>query len=166
MCPVPLQSRSRKVAEWTLPTGDGGGLNVKTQQEAQASETRAGQGGPILIPPQLTPFQVLAGCLTVSSLAGLAALLRSKQALTWRNVIATCLYSGMFGLIYGLIWFEWFDGENQNFFFLIGTSGLVGLGGASLLDFVVDGLLNGFNITISTKKKSGGKQGGENGDSK
>ncbi len=113
-----------------------------------------------MIPNQLTPFQVLTGCLTVSSLAGLAALLRSKQALTWRNVVATCLYSGMFGLIYGLIWFEWFDGEHQNFFFLIGSSGLVGLGGASLLDFVVDGLLNGFNITISTKKKDE-KQGGE-----
>ena len=115
----------------------------------------------------LTPLQVLLGCLTVSSLAGLAALLRSKQALTWRSVIATCLYSGMFGLIYGLIWFEWFNGQAQNFFFLIGSSGLVGLGGASLLDFVVDGLLNGFNITISTKKKDDDAQGGEkNGDSK
>ena len=67
----------------------------------------------------------------------------------------------MFGLIYGLIWFSWFDGKNQNFFFLIGSSGLVGLGGASLLDFVVDGLLNGFNITISTKKKTGNKEGAE-----
>lgn len=105
------------------------------------------------MPVEITPLQVFAGCLTVSSLAGLAALLRSKKSLTWRNVIATCLYSGVFGLIYGLIAFNYFGGKDQNYFFLIGSSGFVGLGGASLLDFVVNGILHGFNINISTGKK-------------
>jgi len=104
---------------------------------------------------KMTPIQVILGCFTVSSFAGLAALLRSKQDLNWRIVVATCLYSGVFGLIYGLIWFNWFAGDDQNYFFLIGSSGLIGLGGASLLDFVVSGVLHGFgcNITITAGKQ-------------
>ena len=113
---------------------------------------------------KLTPIQVLLSCLTVSSFAGLAALLRSQQELNWRNVTATCLYSGVFGLIYGLIWFNYFGGAGQNYYFLIGSSGLIGLGGASLIDFVLNGLLHGFNITITPKKSNIGpnsKQGGK-----
>ena len=107
---------------------------------------------------KLSPLQVLASCFTISSLAGLAALLRSGRELTWRSIFATVLYSGLFGLIYGLIWFNYFNGKDQNYFFLIGSSGLVGLGGATLLDFIVQGLRHGFNITITTKKKKKDKE--------
>jgi len=101
---------------------------------------------------KLTPLQVLAACFTISSMAGLAALLRSGRDLNWRAVLTAILYSGTFGLIYGLVWFNYFDGVDQNFFFLIGTSGLVGLGGVSLIDFVVQGLLHGFNIKITAEQ--------------
>lgn len=99
---------------------------------------------------KLTPLQVLLACFTISSMSGLAALLRSGRELNWRGIFSAILYSGTFGLIYGLIWFNYFDGADQNYFFLIGSSGLVGLGGVSLIDFVVQGILHGFNIKITT----------------
>jgi len=95
------------------------------------------------------PLQLLASCVTVSSLSGLAAILRSKQQLTWRNVIAAMLYSGMFGLAYSMLWLSWFNGDCQNVYFVVGSSAFVGLGGTSALDFVLTGIKEGFNVKIS-----------------
>lgn len=98
---------------------------------------------------KLTPLEVFISCFSISSLAGAAALLRSGKALTWRAVTAAILYSGIFGLVIGLLWYNYFGGQN-NVYFLIGVSGLAGLGGTSLLDFAVQGIANGFNIKITT----------------
>lgn len=98
---------------------------------------------------KITPFNVFLACFSVSSLAALSALLRSGKPLTWRNVISTMLYSGMFGLVIGLLWYNYFDGAN-NVFFLIGVSGLAGLGGNSLIEFIVGGIAHGFNVHLST----------------
>lgn len=95
------------------------------------------------MPDRLTPLQVLLACFTLSSLGGLAALMRSGAVLTWRSVLSALLYSGVFGLVYSLVWYNYFDGERQNFFFLIGSSGLVGLGGTTLLDFAVQVMARG-----------------------
>lgn len=107
---------------------------------------------------KLTPLEVFVSCFSISSLAGLASLLRSGKALTWRLVVATLLYSGIFGLVIGLLWFNYFGGQN-NIFFLIGVSGLAGLGGTTLLDFIVQGLANGFNIKITASKADEDEQG-------
>jgi len=106
---------------------------------------------------KLTPLEVFASCFSISSLAGLASLLRSGKPLTWRLVAATLLYSGIFGLVIGLLWFNYFGGQN-NIYFLIGVSGLAGLGGTTLLDFIVQGLANGFNIKITASKSEGDDQ--------
>lgn len=102
------------------------------------------------MPERLTALQVFLSCFGISSFAGLAALLRSGKPLTWRSSIAAFLYSGMFGLVVGLLWYQYFGGKD-NVYFLIGVSGLAGLGGMSLLDFAVQGIMKGFNIKISTE---------------
>lgn len=109
---------------------------------------------------RLEPQDVLFACFTLSSVAGLATLLRSGRALTWRLLIASWLYSGICGLVIGLIWYNWFDGERQNHFFLIGVSGLAGLGGMSVLDFIVQVISRGgLKVTISPADKDDGPLG-------
>ena len=101
---------------------------------------------------KLSPFQVILACLALSSVGGLAALLRSGAHLCWRSIFAAMLYSGVFGVVYGLIWFNYFDGGDQNYFFLIGSSGLIGLGGTTLIDFIVQVIAKGgINIVIHPK---------------
>lgn len=101
---------------------------------------------------KLSVFEVLASCFTISSLGGLAALLRSGRSLTGRVVLSAVLYSGIVGLVIGLVWYQYFSGQD-NIYFLIGVSGLAGLGGTTLLDFVVQVLSKGgVNIHISPKR--------------
>lgn len=100
---------------------------------------------------KLSPLQVFGSCFAIASCAGLAALLRSRKQLTWRLITAAFLYSGLFGLVIGLIWYNYCGGQD-NVYFLIGVSGLAGLGGTSLLDFAVQGLANGFNIKITAER--------------
>ena len=101
---------------------------------------------------KLTPLEVFVSCFSVASLAGLASLLRSGKPLDRRVVIAAMLYSGMFGLTIGLLWYNYFGGQD-NIYFLVGVSGLAGLGGTSLLELLVHGISKGFNIKITADKK-------------
>lgn len=95
----------------------------------------------------LTPGQVFMACFAISSIAGLANLLRTTKAITLRAAMAATLYSGLFGLVIGLVWHNYFAPTNQ--YFLIGVSGLSGLGGMSLIDLIVQLFLNGINIKIT-----------------
>lgn len=96
---------------------------------------------------KLTPLQVLICCFSIASLAGIAALLRSNKELTIRTIASAALYSGLFGLVIGLIWYNYF--APANLFFLVGVSGLAGLGGVSLLDVILQLITNGVNVRIS-----------------
>jgi hypothetical protein len=98
---------------------------------------------------KLTPLQVLICCFSIASLAGIAALLRSNKDLNVRTITSATLYSGLFGLVIGLIWYNYF--APTNLFFLIGVSGLAGLGGVSLLDVVLQLITNGVNVRISVE---------------
>lgn len=102
------------------------------------------------MPERMTPLQVIASCFAISSLGGLAALLRSGKPLNWRSVFSATLYSGIVGVTIALVWYQYFDGQN-NIEFLIGVSGMAGLGGATMLDFIVQ-VLNrgGINIQVTT----------------
>lgn len=84
---------------------------------------------------QLDPFQVAMSCAIVCSLSGLAALLRSGQKITLRNILSALLCTAMLGVAIGLIWYQAYPGTNVTF--LIGISALAGLGGGSVVDFVV-----------------------------
>lgn len=106
---------------------------------------------------KLTPLQVILAGATLSSFGGLAALLRSGANLTARNLLSATLYSFVFGAVYCLLWYNYFDGEKQNFYFLIGSAGLVGLGGMTLIDFAVQVLLHG-KVSITVKPDDDGKQ--------
>ncbi len=102
------------------------------------------------MPERLSAFQVFLSATAISSIGGLAALLRSDHSLTFRNVASATLYSGLMGLIIALFWYNSFDGEG-NTFFLLGVSGLAGIGGTTVLDFVLQAIKKGgINITINS----------------
>ena len=104
------------------------------------------------------PNHVLAAAFTISSLGGLAALLRSKQKLTWRTVIAAVLWSGISGLLIALAWFNYFN-DQGNIYFLLFVSGLAGIGGTTVVDLVIQLFkAGGVNITISPKHKDDGDE--------
>lgn len=98
---------------------------------------------------KIEPLRVFMSAFAISSLGGLAALLRSKRELTWRSVCSAVLYSGMMGTVIALLWYNYFNGHG-NIYFLLGVSGLAGIGGTTVLDFVVQALKShgGVNITI------------------
>lgn len=100
------------------------------------------QGGRVDMNPKLGVIEVLTSCFTISSLGGMAALLRSGKVITWRTGASAFLYSGIMGLVIGLVWYQYFSGQD-NVYFLIGVSGLAGLGGTTLLDFVMQVMAKG-----------------------
>jgi hypothetical protein len=110
--------------------------------------------------PRLDPFGALIASFAISSLGGLAALLRSKQELSLRSGLAAMLYSGVLGLIIALLWYKYFDGQG-NVYFLLGVSGLAGIGGTTVVDFVVQVIKQGgVHITI-TPQDTDHKEGQE-----
>lgn len=101
------------------------------------------------MPDRLSPLQALLAAFTISSLGGLASLLRSHKPITLRALLAASLYSGLMGLIIALLWYNFFDGKG-NIYFLLGVSGLAGIGGTTVIDFVIQVLKRGgVNITIT-----------------
>lgn len=104
------------------------------------------------------PLHVLTSCFTISSLGGLAALLRSDKPLTKRALAAAILYSGVVGLIAGLLLYTQFA-PGGNLFILIGSAGLTGVGGVTLVDFLLQVLAKG-GISIQIKPKEDPPQEG------
>lgn len=88
----------------------------------------------------------LAGlCGIISSFAGLAAAMKSGKAVRARDYVAAVLYSTVFGISWSLLLYEKFKGSP---YLLIGTCGFVGLGGASLTDFVVSWIKGKLSVKI------------------
>lgn len=94
----------------------------------------------------ITLFSIAFG---LSSVAGLAALLRNGRALTWRLILSAALNSGLFGIGVAMIWYNYYGGA-QHPWFMLGVSLLAGLGGASLIDLcytcVQNGIKNYFHV--------------------
>ena len=111
-----------------------------------------------MVQEKLESIKVLAAALAISSVGGLAALLRSNKPITVRAVLSALLYSGLVGLIIALLWYNFFEGKG-NIFFLLGVSGLAGIGGTTVLDLIIQLLKNG-GIDISIRPKEG-PAGGE-----
>lgn len=100
----------------------------------------------------LSPFQAFISAFSVSSLAGLAAYLRSSRQLTVRGTISAMLNSGLLGLAIVFCWYTYFNDRN-NIWFMLGVSLLAGLGGISVLDFILQVVKRGgLDIHISTQE--------------
>lgn len=96
---------------------------------------------------KLTPLTLFLSAMGLSSVGGLAALLRSHRSLSVRTLVAAAIYSGITGLIIALLSYNYFGVTNP--YFLLGVCGLAGVGGTTVLDFLVQVFKNGgVNITI------------------
>ena len=96
-------------------------------------------------------LHVLFSAFGISSFAGLASLLRSDKEITVRMVVSAMLNSGILGLVIALLWYNYYEGKG-NIYFLLGVSGLAGIGGMSMLDFVVETLNGKFGLTINIRR--------------
>jgi len=102
------------------------------------------------MPGRFEPLWVLLSAFAISSFGGIAAVMRSKEPLLMRRVIGAGMYSGAIGLIVCLLWYNFFDGKD-NIYFLLGISGLAGIGGANVLDILK--LIWQGKLVISIKPK-------------
>ncbi len=102
-------------------------------------------------PEPLDPIGILISAFALSSVGGLAALLRSNKKLTMRVVVSAVLYSGIMGLVMALISYRYFGIANP--YFLLGVCGLAGIGGTTVIDFMLQ-LLKSGGISIHLYPKS------------
>ena len=96
----------------------------------------------------MDPLYLALSCAAISSFAGIAAAMRSGKATTARDYIAAVIYSAAFGVSWGCLLAEKFADSP---YLLIGTSGFVGLGGATLIDFVVQWIGGRLQIKVEVK---------------
>lgn len=80
-------------------------------------------------------FALFATAFAVSALGGLAALLRSKLALSRKNVASYTLNTGAAGLALSLLWFQTLKESPE---LLVGLCVVVGLSGIAGVEFVLD----------------------------
>lgn len=103
-------------------------------------------------------IKIFAASFIISSIAGLARLLRSYPAdkpIPARLYFAAILNSGITGLVIALLWYHMYS---DNLTFLIGISTLAGIGGISITDFIV--LLIKKKIGIKVEIKNNTQDGG------
>lgn len=101
----------------------------------------------------LSPLQVFVSCFSISALGGFFTHLRSNHPLTWRETCAITFYSGLLGLVIGLLWHNYF--APGNLYFLIGVSGLAGLGGTTMSTAIVKSLQRAtFSLTEKDEREN------------
>lgn len=100
---------------------------------------------------KISPIQLFLAAMTLSSVGGLAALLRSNNTLSARAIASAVLSSGVMGLVIALTSYTYFGVTNP--FFLLGVCGLAGIGGTTVVDFLVLVMKNGgLDVNISPKR--------------
>lgn len=93
----------------------------------------------------VTLFSIAFG---LSSVAGLASILRNGKQITWRMCVSATLNSGLFGMGVAMLWYHFYGGSAYPWF-MLGVSLLAGLGGASLVDFFYQVVQDGFRNYIN-----------------
>lgn len=83
---------------------------------------------------QPDPVWLFLAAFSVSAMAGVASLLRTSKELTIRVVLSAILNSGALGLCIALLLFTYFK---DNTWFLLGLCMLAGLGGMTVLGFIL-----------------------------
>lgn len=107
---------------------------------------------------KLNPIHVFISAFGVSSFAGLAALLRAGKPINVVAVFSAILNSGLLGLALALLWYHKFQ---DNVYFLIGICVLAGLGGATMVDFILQAFkAGGLSISVGAKDDKFGFGGG------
>lgn len=102
---------------------------------------------------QANPIYIFISAFGVSSFAGLAALLRTGKPINMIAIFSAILNSGLLGLALALLWYHKFQ---DNVYFLIGICVLAGLGGATMVDFVLQAFkAGGLSISVGKKDKEG-----------
>jgi CHASE2 domain-containing sensor protein len=102
----------------------------------------------------LNPIWVFVSAFGVSAFAGLAALLRAGKSINGIAIFSAIFNSGLLGLALALLWYHKFQ---DNIYFLIGICVLAGLGGATMVDFVLQMFkAGGLSISVGKKEKSDG----------
>lgn len=86
----------------------------------------------------------------VSALSGIAAILRTEKEFTLFRVAVVTLNATLLGLGLAMVWYAYFE-KNPNV--LVGLCILVGLGGTSVLDVIVNAVKSG-GLSISLKDGS------------
>jgi Trk-type K+ transport system membrane component len=84
--------------------------------------------------PKLDPLTLAITAAIVGALAGVAAFLRTAQHVTWRALISAALNAAALGSGMAMLLFSYFK---DNTWFLLGLCLLSGLGGMTLLGFVL-----------------------------
>jgi hypothetical protein len=101
-----------------------------------------------------SPAGVFISAFAASTLAGVAAFLRSDKPINWKSITTAGLNSGLLGLAISLLWYKKFQGD---IYFLVGICVLTGLTGAAGLDFVLTAFQRGgFHINFDNSSSGGG----------
>jgi peptidoglycan/LPS O-acetylase OafA/YrhL len=93
------------------------------------------------------PLKIFVTVFVLGGLAGLAALLRSKEELTRKAICGAIINSAFCSLIVALVW--WNKYQETNFFFLMGVSILAGFGGNTTIGILIAAFQKGLKITIA-----------------
>lgn len=102
---------------------------------------------------RFSPVELLLSCFGVSSLAGIAQIIRRGEPVELRKIVGAGLYSGIIGLIVAMLLHSHLG--DTNYILLIGVSGLAGLGGSNVLDFLLNAWAGGgISITIAPKREA------------
>jgi hypothetical protein len=96
---------------------------------------------------EYSPIWVFFVAFAISALAGIAAFLRSGNAIKVVSVLTSGLNSGLLGLAIALVWYEQYK---SNIYMLMGFCVISGLMGAAGLDFVINLITKKANFSIST----------------
>lgn len=89
------------------------------------------------------PFAIGVLAFFGASVAGLAALLRGGEILTWRIVVAAFLHSGMWGVIIAFLLHQ-----HLNVPTLIAVAILSGIGGATITDIILVIIKKGLGVRV------------------
>ena len=92
----------------------------------------------------------MATCCSLSSLAGLAYLLRSGAPLSRRVIAAAILWNGLGGLAMASLGYHFLG--DKNLYLLLGMSILAGIGSVSILDFLWQFLTGRISVTVKIDK--------------
>lgn len=106
----------------------------------------------------MTPWQFFASCAAISSFGGLIAELRSKRPITGPSLLAATGFSGLTGLVIGLLAYNQ-AGAATNPYFLLGICGLAGIGGVDMAALLVQAMQQALLAAI---KRQGGPDGTNN----